>query len=108
MKDDNAIDEAISALETAQNGLKWYQAENPDNISDVDYEAHEQINQALTKLQALKDAVPEGVMDILRELNSVIQRDNENPMSLGEFEILKTTYATLLLNAATKGESNVV
>lgn len=57
------VEQAIEALETAKNGLEWYQAQNPEYASKADDETHELIDSAI---EALKKSVdykkPRGIL----------------------------------------------
>lgn len=45
------IERLRRALQSAQAGLKWYQAEHPEDSSPADDEMHEEIDQALAKTE---------------------------------------------------------
>jgi hypothetical protein len=49
----DAVETALVALDSAQNGLRWYQDERPSAASPADDETHEQIDEACEKLNAL-------------------------------------------------------
>lgn len=44
--------ELLELLESAQNGLKWYQAEHPEDASPADDELHERIDAALAHISS--------------------------------------------------------
>ena len=46
------IETALTALDSAQNGLRWYQEQHPSDDSSADTETHEQIEEACDKLNA--------------------------------------------------------
>lgn len=49
----DAVEAAITALDTAKNGLLWYQDEHPEDASEADNETLQDIDEARCKLNAL-------------------------------------------------------
>lgn len=45
----DALQSCVEALEAAQNGLKWYRDNNPDQVNSSDDEMDAEITQALDK-----------------------------------------------------------
>ena len=48
----DTIETALTTLDSAQNGLRWYQEQHPSDASPADAETHEQIGEACDKLNA--------------------------------------------------------